>query len=68
VCNLEVINPTVYKQYVRRNLKLLHMYARCTPHPRSLDGSSCLDEQTLKELGFIDMNIAIVNAMTAISN
>jgi hypothetical protein len=68
VCNLEVINPTVYKQYVRKNLKLLHMHAKCTPHPRSLDGTSCPPEQTLKEFGFIDVNTAIVNAMTAISN
>jgi hypothetical protein len=68
VCNLEVINPTIYKQYVRRNLKLLHMHARCMPHPRSLDGTSCPSEQTLKEFGFTDVNTAIVNAITAISN
>jgi hypothetical protein len=68
VCNLEVINPTVYKQYVKKNLKLLHMHARCTPHPRSLDGTNCPDEQTLKDFGFTDVNTAIVNAMTAISN
>jgi hypothetical protein len=68
VCNLEVINPTVYKQYVRKNLKLLHMHAKCTPHPRSLDGTSCPPKQTLKEFGFTDVNTAIVNAMTAIFN
>jgi hypothetical protein len=66
--NLEVINPTVYKQFVRKNLKVLYMYAKCTLHPHSLDGTSCPTEQTLKELGFIDVNTAIVNAMTAISN
>jgi hypothetical protein len=68
VCNLEVINPIVYKQYVKKNLKLLHMHARCTPHPRSLDGTNCPDKQTLKDFGFTDVNTAIVNTMTAISN
>jgi hypothetical protein len=33
ICNLEVINPTVYKQFVRKNLKLLHMHAKCMHHP-----------------------------------
>jgi hypothetical protein len=68
ICNLEVLNPSVYKQYVKKNLKLLHIYAKCTPHPRSLDGTSCPSEQTLKEFGFTDVNTAIVNAMAAISN
>jgi hypothetical protein len=68
VCNLEVLNPIVYKQYVRKNIKLLHMYAWCTPHPHILDGTNCLSEQILKEFGFTNVNIAIVNAMTAISN
>jgi hypothetical protein len=68
ICNLEVLNPSVYKQYVKKNLKLLHMYAKCTPHPRSLDGTSCPSEQTLKEFSFTDVNTAIVNAMAAISN
>jgi hypothetical protein len=44
ICNLEVLNPSVYKQYVKKNLKLLHMYAKCTPHPRSLDDMSCPSE------------------------
>ena len=68
ICNLEVLNPSVYKQYVKKNLKLLHMYAKCTPHPHSLDGTSCPSKETLKEFGFTDVNIAIVIAMTAISN
>jgi hypothetical protein len=41
ICNLKVLNPAVYKQYVRKKLKLLHMYTRCMPHPCSLDGTSC---------------------------
>jgi hypothetical protein len=68
IYNLEVLNPTVYKQYVRKTLKLLHKYAKCTPHPCSLDGTSCPTKQTLKEFGFTNVNTTIVNAMTAISN
>jgi hypothetical protein len=40
ICNLEVINLIVYKQYVRKSPKLLHMYAKFTPHPQSLDDTS----------------------------
>jgi hypothetical protein len=67
-CNLEVLNPIVYKQFVRKNIKLFRMHERCTPHPRNLDGTSCPTEQLLKEFGFTDINTAIVNAMTGISN
>jgi hypothetical protein len=40
ICNLEVINLIVYKQYVRKTPKFLHMYAKFMPHPWSLDGTS----------------------------
>jgi hypothetical protein len=40
IYNLEVINPIVYKQYVRKSSKLLHMYVKFTPHPRILDDTS----------------------------
>jgi hypothetical protein len=33
VCNLEVLNPAVYKKYVRRTIKLLHTYIKFTPLP-----------------------------------
>ena len=68
VCNLEVFNPTVYKQYVKTTAKILSKYVTFRPHPRSLDGSSAPHEDILKEFGFIDVNNAIVEAMTAIAN
>jgi hypothetical protein len=68
VCNLEVMNPTIYKQYVHKIIKLLHTYIKFTPHPRSLDGTSSLTDEMLKELGFAEVNTAIANALIAIVN
>jgi hypothetical protein len=68
ICNLEVINPIVYKQYVRKWPKLLHMYVKFTPHPRSLDGTSPPIANLLQEFVFFEVNTAITNTLTAISN
>jgi hypothetical protein len=68
ICNLEVINPIVYKQYVRKTPKLLHMYTKFTPHPRSLDGTNAPTTELLCEFGFSEVNTAIANALTTISN
>ena len=68
VCNLEVFNPIVYKQYVKTTPKILNKYVTFHPHQRSLDGTSAPHENVLKEFGFLDINNAIVGAMTAITN
>ena len=68
VSNLEVVNPTVYKQYDKTTTKILSKYVTFHPHPRSLDGTSAPHEDILKEFGFLDVNNAIVGAMTAIAN
>ena len=68
VCNLEVLNPTVYKQYVKTTTKILSKYVAFRPHPRSLDGTSGPHEDVLKEFGFLNVNNAIVEAMTTIAN
>jgi hypothetical protein len=66
--NLEVINPIVYKQYIRKSPKLLHMYAKFTPHPRSLDGTSPPSTDLLREFGFSEVNTALANAITTLNN
>jgi hypothetical protein len=58
----------MYKQYVRKTVKLLHTYVKFIPHPRSLDGTSPPTEDMLKEFGFVEVNTAIANALTAIAN
>jgi hypothetical protein len=68
ICNLEVLNPIIYKQYVHKTPKLLHMYIKYTPHPRSLDGTSPLSKELLREFGFSEVNTALENALTTISN
>jgi hypothetical protein len=68
ICNLEVINPIIYKQYVRKNPKLLHMYTKFTPHPRSLDRTNIPTTELLREFGFSEVNTAITNALNAINN
>jgi hypothetical protein len=68
ICNLEVINPIVYKQYVCKLPKLVYMYVKFIPHPRSLDGTSPPTADMLQEFGFSEVNMAIANELIAISN
>jgi hypothetical protein len=68
ICNSEVLNPTVYKQYMRHNIKMLHMYVKFIPNPRSLDGTSPPSDKMLKEFGFAEVNTAMANALTALAN
>jgi hypothetical protein len=44
------------------------MYTKFTPHPRSLDGTSAPTTELLHEFSFSEVNTAIANALTAISN
>jgi hypothetical protein len=55
ICNLEVVNPVVYKQYVRKLSKMLHMYTKFTPYPRSLDGTSPPTKEMIREFGFSEL-------------
>jgi hypothetical protein len=68
ICNLEVINLIVYKQYVRKSPKLLHMYAKFTPHPRSLNSTSPPSTDLLREFGFSEVNTALANMIIALNN
>ena len=68
VCNLKVLNPTIYKQYVKTTIKILSKYVTFRPHLRNLDRISAPHEDVLKEFGFFHVNNAIFGAMTAISN
>ena len=68
VYNLEVLNPTIYKQYVKTTPKILNKYVTFRPHPRNLDGTNAPHEDVLKEFGFLDVNNVIARAMTTIAN
>jgi hypothetical protein len=68
ICNLEVANPFVYKQYLHKTAKMLHMHVKFTPHPRSLDGTNPPSKASLREFGFSEVNTAITNAINVITN
>jgi hypothetical protein len=68
IANLECLNPAVYKQHLRKSMRMHSKHITFLPHPRSLDGSSKPDEETLRRLGFLDVNTAIANTLEAISN
>jgi hypothetical protein len=50
ICNLEVLNPAVYKQYVRQSIKMLHTYVKFTPHPWSLDETRAIAHYAIDNL------------------
>jgi hypothetical protein len=66
--NIEVLNPAIYKRFVKMTVKLGGKHVKMTPHPRSIDGTSAPDENTLKEFGFLDVNTAIANAVVTLAN
>jgi hypothetical protein len=66
--NIEVLNPAVYKKFVKTSIKLGGKHVRLTAHPQSLDGTSAPDESLLKEFGFLDVNTAIANVVVILTN
>ena len=61
--NIEVLNPAMYKNFVKQIAKIRGKYVKLAAHPRSLDGLSPPDEAALQEFGFLDVNIAIMNVV-----
>jgi hypothetical protein len=53
--NIEVLNPAVYKKFVKQTVKIGGKHVKLAAHLRSLDGLSPLDEATLREFGFLDV-------------
>ena len=68
VANIEVLNAPVYKRFAKSTHKLQGKYVKLNPHPRSIDGSAAPSTETLKELGFSDLNAALANAVLAMEN
>jgi hypothetical protein len=64
----KVLNPAVYKNFVKTTVKLGGKHVKMTPHPRSIDGTSAPNENTLKEFGFLDVNTTIANAVVTLAN
>ena len=51
-CNIQCLNATVYKKYVKQNAKILGKYVEFCPHPKSLDGVNAPKTEELVRLGF----------------
>ena len=68
VCNLEVLNPTVYKQHVKTTAQIFNKYVTFKPHLRSLDGINEPLKEVLKEFGFLDVNNTIAGTVIALLN
>ena len=68
VANIECLNSAVYKQHLNKTVRLLNKWVVFHPHPNSLDGSARPDEDTLKKLGFSDVNNALADTIEALKN
>ena len=66
--NVEVLNPLVYKKFVKTTVKLDGKDIKLISHLRNIDGTSIPDENTLKEFGFLDVNTAIANVVITLTN
>ena len=68
VANVEFLNAPIYKKFVGKTHKLHNKYVKFNPHPCSLNGSAAPSEESLKELGFCDINTALASTIEALEN
>jgi hypothetical protein len=68
IANVEFLNAPIYKKFVGKTHKLQNKYIKFNPHPCSLNGSAAPSEESLKELGFCDVNIALASIVEALEN
>ena len=66
--NIECLNPTVYRQFVNKTLRIHNSHVTFTPHPKSLEGTLPPTDEQQKQFGFCDINTALVNTLEAIQN
>ena len=66
--NIEVLNPTVYKKFVKQTIKIGGKHVKLAAHLRSFDGLSPPDKATLRDFGYLNMNTAIVNAVLTLEH
>ena len=68
VANVELLNASIYKKFVKKTHKLQSKYVRFNPHPRSLDGSAEPSKEALHKWGFKDLNTALANMVEVLEN
>jgi hypothetical protein len=68
ITNVEFLNTPIYKKFAMKTHKLQNKYVRFNPHPHSLDRSAAPFDETLKELGYQDVNPSLANTIIALEN
>lgn len=68
IANIECLNAAVYKQHLKKSARLHHKWVKFQPHPNSLDGSAKPSEETMKLLGFHDINTTLAGTVQALQN
>ena len=66
--NIECLNPTVYRQFVNKTIRIHNSHVTFTPHPKSLEGTLPPTDEQQKLFGFCDINTALVNTLEALQN
>ena len=67
-CNIQCLNATLYKKFIRKSVKLLGKYVEFTAHLKSLDGTNVPSEAELTRLGFSNVNTALANTIETLEN
>lgn len=60
IVNLKCLNATVYKQQLRKSARICSKWIEFQPHSNNLDRSAKRDEETIKRIGFSNVNNALV--------
>lgn len=68
IANVECLNSAVYKQHLRKSVRLQNKWVIFDPHLNSLDGNTRLDDVILKKLGFADVNNTLADTIEALKN
>jgi hypothetical protein len=59
IANIELLNAHVYKEFVSKSHKLQSKYVKFNPHLRSLNSTAAPSKDSLKEMGFCDVNTTL---------
>ena len=66
-CDVELLNPTVFTKFFRKNFKSIGHYVELVPHPRSLHGNFKPKPEDLVRWDFTDIFTALQNTVQTIT-
>ena len=65
---MKCLNFAVYKQHLRKSVRLQNKWVVFQSHSNSLDGNARPDDVTLKKLEFTNFNNVLGNTIEALKN